>query len=217
MGAIRRTGPAGPAVRRGTWRLRRRRRRGRCWSWRRSAACWRSSPIWRRSCWPARRCASPAARRSRRRLLPQIAEGSLRLAFAHGERQARYDLTDVLTTAQRKPRRLGARRREKRRGAWRQRRQADRQRPHRAASATIATASACFWSMPRRTAWRGAATRCATARAPPRSRCRASRSARDALLGEPGQGFADHRARRRGRHRRDRAPRRSARWKRCRR
>ena len=31
--------------------------------------------------------------------MPQIAEGSLRLAFAHGERQARYDLTDVLTTA----------------------------------------------------------------------------------------------------------------------
>lgn len=32
-------------------------------------------------------------------LLPQIAEGGLRLAFAHGERQARYDLSDVLTTA----------------------------------------------------------------------------------------------------------------------
>src|SRR5207237_5680824 len=32
-------------------------------------------------------------------LLPQIAEGNLLLAFAHGERQARYDLSDVLTTA----------------------------------------------------------------------------------------------------------------------
>jgi alkylation response protein AidB-like acyl-CoA dehydrogenase len=32
-------------------------------------------------------------------LLPQIAEGKLILAFAHGERQARYDLSDVLTTA----------------------------------------------------------------------------------------------------------------------
>ncbi len=32
-------------------------------------------------------------------LLPRIAEGNLKLAFAHGERQARYDLTDVLTTA----------------------------------------------------------------------------------------------------------------------
>jgi pimeloyl-CoA dehydrogenase small subunit len=35
-------------------------------------------------------------------LLPQVAEGNLLLAFAHGERQARYDLADVLTTA--KPR-----------------------------------------------------------------------------------------------------------------
>jgi pimeloyl-CoA dehydrogenase small subunit len=32
-------------------------------------------------------------------LLPRIAEGKLKLAFAHGERQARYDLTDVMTTA----------------------------------------------------------------------------------------------------------------------
>ena len=32
-------------------------------------------------------------------LLPKIADGSLKLAFAHGERQARYDLTDVMTTA----------------------------------------------------------------------------------------------------------------------
>jgi pimeloyl-CoA dehydrogenase small subunit len=32
-------------------------------------------------------------------LLPQITVGELVLAFAHGERQARYDLSDVLTTA----------------------------------------------------------------------------------------------------------------------
>jgi alkylation response protein AidB-like acyl-CoA dehydrogenase len=32
-------------------------------------------------------------------LIPQIADGSLRLAVAHGERQARYDLADVITTA----------------------------------------------------------------------------------------------------------------------
>jgi pimeloyl-CoA dehydrogenase small subunit len=32
-------------------------------------------------------------------LLPQIAAGRLVVAFAHGERQARYDLSDVLTTA----------------------------------------------------------------------------------------------------------------------
>jgi alkylation response protein AidB-like acyl-CoA dehydrogenase len=35
-------------------------------------------------------------------LLPAIAEGGLKLAFAHGERQARYDLTDVVTTAKRR-------------------------------------------------------------------------------------------------------------------
>lgn len=32
-------------------------------------------------------------------IVPQIADGSLRLAVAHGERQARYDLADVMTTA----------------------------------------------------------------------------------------------------------------------
>jgi alkylation response protein AidB-like acyl-CoA dehydrogenase len=32
-------------------------------------------------------------------MLPRVAEGDVILAFAHGERQARYDLTDVLTTA----------------------------------------------------------------------------------------------------------------------
>jgi len=32
-------------------------------------------------------------------ILPRVAEGDMTLAFAHGERQARYDLTDVLTTA----------------------------------------------------------------------------------------------------------------------
>src|SRR6516225_5254518 len=32
-------------------------------------------------------------------ILPQVAEGRMTLAFAHGERQARYDLSDVLTTA----------------------------------------------------------------------------------------------------------------------
>ena len=35
-------------------------------------------------------------------LLPQVAEGNRLLAFAHGERQARYDLPDVLTRATRK-------------------------------------------------------------------------------------------------------------------
>ncbi len=34
-------------------------------------------------------------------ILPKIADGSLRLAFAHTERQSRYDLADVATTAKR--------------------------------------------------------------------------------------------------------------------
>jgi len=34
------------------------------------------------------------------RVLPAIADGSMKLAFAHSERQARYDVTDVMTSAQ---------------------------------------------------------------------------------------------------------------------
>ena len=45
----------------------------------------------------ALRLAGSAAQKSA--ILPQLAEGRMTLAFAHGERQARYDLTDVLTTA----------------------------------------------------------------------------------------------------------------------
>ena len=45
----------------------------------------------------ALRLAGNAAQKSA--ILPQVAEGHMTLAFAHGERQARYDLTDVLTTA----------------------------------------------------------------------------------------------------------------------
>ncbi len=47
-------------------------------------------------------------------ILPAIAEGSMKLAFAHGERQARYDVTDVMTTAKHERRRLGAGRRQER-------------------------------------------------------------------------------------------------------
>lgn len=36
-------------------------------------------------------------------LLPQVADGSLYLAFAHSERQARFDLADVKTTAKKTP------------------------------------------------------------------------------------------------------------------
>ncbi|MBV9828650.1 MAG: acyl-CoA dehydrogenase family protein [Alphaproteobacteria bacterium] len=48
----------------------------------------------------ALRIAASAAQQAE--LLPQIAEGERVLSFAHGERQARYDLTDVTTTAIRK-------------------------------------------------------------------------------------------------------------------
>jgi pimeloyl-CoA dehydrogenase small subunit len=37
----------------------------------------------------------------RAEILPAVAEGRMKLAFAHSERQARYDLTDVVTTAKR--------------------------------------------------------------------------------------------------------------------
>jgi pimeloyl-CoA dehydrogenase small subunit len=37
-------------------------------------------------------------------MLPRVAEGKMILAFAHGERQSRYDLRDVLTTAKPKGR-----------------------------------------------------------------------------------------------------------------
>jgi pimeloyl-CoA dehydrogenase small subunit len=45
----------------------------------------------------ALRLAGSAAQKSA--ILPQVAEGQITLAFAHGERQARYDLSDVLTRA----------------------------------------------------------------------------------------------------------------------
>ena len=51
----------------------------------------------------------------RAELVPQIAAGELTLAFAHTERQSRYDLADVATTAKRDGARLRARRREGRR------------------------------------------------------------------------------------------------------
>jgi alkylation response protein AidB-like acyl-CoA dehydrogenase len=45
-------------------------------------------------------CGSEAQKQA---LLPQIADGSLYLAFAHSERQARFDLADVATTAKKTP------------------------------------------------------------------------------------------------------------------
>ena len=45
-------------------------------------------------------CGSEAQKQA---LLPKIADGSLVLAFAHSERQARFDLSDVRTTAKKTP------------------------------------------------------------------------------------------------------------------
>ena len=45
-------------------------------------------------------CGSPAQKQA---LLPQIADGTLCVAFAHSERQARFDLSDVKTTARKAP------------------------------------------------------------------------------------------------------------------
>ena len=45
-------------------------------------------------------CGSEAQKQA---LLPQVADGSLYLAFAHSERQARFDLADVKTTAKKTP------------------------------------------------------------------------------------------------------------------
>jgi alkylation response protein AidB-like acyl-CoA dehydrogenase len=45
-------------------------------------------------------CGSDAQKQA---MLPKVADGSLRLAFAHSERAARFDLADVNTTARRTP------------------------------------------------------------------------------------------------------------------
>ena len=136
-------------------------------------------------------------------ILPQIAEGNMILAFAHGERQARYDLSDVLTTA--KPKAAAG--------------------CSTAPKASFCTATApqrlivsartagerddpdgisCSWSMRRRTAWRGAVL--PDARRHPCGgdfieRCRGRRGRR---AGRNRRGIPGHRAGRRGRHCRDR-------------
>ena len=66
-----------------------------------------------------RRAGTPAQQQA---LIPQIAQGKLKLAFAHVERQSRYDLADVATTARQDGGGLGAGRRQERRAAWRLRR-----------------------------------------------------------------------------------------------
>ena len=125
-----------------------------------------------------RRLAPPRRRRGdARRLLPKIASGELMLAFAHAERQSRYDLADVATTARRdgagyvldgekslvlhgdSADKLVVSARLAGRPA----------RPRRARR--------CSWSMPTRPAFPPAAIRPSTACAPPRSRWPACASA----------------------------------------
>jgi hypothetical protein len=209
--AIRRAGPARPAVRRGAWRVRRRPGRRPCWSWRRSAGCWRWNPIWRPWCWPAPRSGSPAARRRRgdpaadRRRQPA-------LAVAHGERQARYDLTDVLTTGDARPHRAGCSTAQAvvlhgdsaDKLIVSARVSGERDDPDGIALFLVDAKAS---GVARRGYPMRDGTRAADIAFPVRRRssaptCSASRRARD------------DRARRRSRHRRP-APRRSARWKRC--
>ena len=64
------------------------------------------------------------------RFLGPIAEGALRFALAALEPQARYDLHDVRTRAERRGRRLAAGRRQVGGAARRQRRLADRHGAH---------------------------------------------------------------------------------------
>src|SRR5216683_2606207 len=85
----------------------------------------------------------------RQEMIPAIAGGTLRLAFAHGERQARYDLADVVVTAM-PPTASSSR------------------RAPPAASAS-ATASVSSLSIPRQRESPCRATRRWTACAPPRS------------------------------------------------
>ena len=84
--------------------------------------------------------------------------------LAHYERQARYDLTDILTTAKPNAGGFVLEGGEERRAAWRLRRQADRLGPHRPAAATMPGASRCSWWMRTHRASPAAAMRCATAR-----------------------------------------------------
>ena len=136
-------------------------------------------------------------------LLPQVAAGEKRLAFAHGERQARYDLPDVLTKATPQGRGLGHRRREKRRIARRQRRHADRQRPHRRATRDDTAGITLFLvdGAANGVARRGYALRDGTRAA--EITLSGVEIGADAVLGEIGGGVPGHRARRRGRHRGD--------------
>ena len=138
----------------------------------------------------------------------------MKLAFAHGERQARYDVTDVMTTA--KPSGHG----------W-----------VLDGAKSVVTHGDCADKLvvSARTAGErddadgitlflvdakanGVARRGYTMRDEQRAAeisLSGVQVAQDDVLGEVGNGAAGHRARDRGRHRGDRGGSRSARWKRC--
>ena len=125
----RRARPARPAVRRGARRLRRRPGRdhdrdGGVRPRARAGALSRHRRAGRRPAAPRR--PTPAMQAE---LLPQIAAGELLLAFAHAERQSRYELHNVTTIAAHEGGRLAAGGREGRRAARRRRRQAARHAP----------------------------------------------------------------------------------------
>ena len=85
------------------------------------------------------------ATRRRQALLPQVADGSLRLAFAHSERAARFDLARRRDHGAQGRRRLAPRRPQDRR-ARRQRRRADhRLGPRRWRTTAQPANCACSW------------------------------------------------------------------------
>ena len=91
-------------------------------------------------------------------VLPKVAAGETLLAFAHTERQSRYDLADVATTAKKDGAGYVLDGAEEPRAARRRRRQADRFGAPLRRAAQPATASDCSSSMQKRPACRGAAT-----------------------------------------------------------
>ena len=133
-------------------------------------------------------------------LIPKIADGSLTLAFAHTERQSRYNLADISTRGGSRRRRLGARRRQGCRAARRQRRPADRDRTGRRRAARARRGRPLSRRRPgcgRLAARLSDPGRSARRRDQPRRRAR--RPGRGA--GRAGRGFAIGRARRRRRDR----------------
>ena len=144
-------------------------------------------------------------------VLPKVAAGETLLAFAHTERQSRYDLADVATTAKKDGAGYVLDGAEEPRAARRRRRQADRFGARLRRAARRRTASACSSSTPKR---RGVSRR----GYPTMDGLRAAEVTlhnvkvdADAVHRRAGQRLSADRAGGRFRHRGARAPRRSAR------